>query len=234
MMQFIKHSQVDSVRSDDREGKPMSVRALLHSCLFMILLSVWLVTGCAKRSSLPPDATDSQATEETADSATTVQNETEALTAQRERERQAGIEERERQVIEESMRRRLAETPPTTPQAAMTLEDFVNQDVHFSYDSHTLSEDAKALLERKAAWLAEHPQIEFKIEGHCDERGTTIYNLVLGERRAHAVKQYLTALGISASRLSIISYGEEFPLDPGHTEEAWFRNRRAHFAITRQ
>lgn len=211
----------------------MSVRALLYSRLFMMLLSVWLITGCAKRSSYSPDAVGSQTTEETAESATTVQNETEALT-QHERDRQAAIAERERQVIEESMRRRLAETPPTAPQAAMTLEDFVSQDVHFSYDSHTLSEDAKALLERKAAWLAEHPQIEFKIEGHCDERGTTVYNLVLGERRAHAVKQYLTALGISASRLSTISYGEEFPLDPAHTEEAWFRNRRAHFAITRQ
>ncbi len=212
----------------------MSVRALLYGCVLTVLLSVLLVIGCAKRSPYAPDSSDSQTTEKTAGSAATVQNETVALTAQRERERRAAIEEQERKVVEESMRRRLGETTLITSQAVMTQEDFVNQDVHFSYDSHTLSEDAKALLERKAAWLTEHPQIEFKIEGHCDERGTTIYNLVLGERRAHAVKQYLTALGISAVRVSIISYGEEFPLDPGHTEDAWFRNRRAHFVITRQ
>ena len=94
----------------------------------------------------------------------------EALAAQRERERQAEIEERERKVVEESMRRRLGGTTSAAPQVAMTQEDFVNQDVHFAYDSYTLSEDAKALLERKAAWLMEYPQIEFKIEGHCDER----------------------------------------------------------------
>jgi peptidoglycan-associated lipoprotein len=104
----------------------------------------------------------------------------------------------------------------------------------FAYDSFTLSGDAKATLEKKAAWLAENPEVKVQIEGHCDERGTTAYNLALGERRAHATKQYLTALGINNSRLSTISYGEEAPIDPGHSEEAWSRNRRAHFMITGQ
>ena len=209
----------------------MSVRSVSYSCIIVTMLSILLVSGCSKQAPLPPDT---QTTEGRMGPAETAQNETESLAMQRERERQAAIEERERQVVEESMRRRSADTPPVTPAATMPQEDFVNQDVHFSYDSHLLDEKAKALLERKAAWLDQHPKITFQIEGHCDERGTTVYNLALGERRAHTVKQYLSALGISAPRVSIISYGEEFPLDPGHTEDAWFRNRRAHFVITRQ
>lgn len=209
----------------------MSIRSAWYSCIIVALLSMMTITGCGKRSPMP---SDTQTTEGMARPAETVQNETESLAMQRERERQAAIEERERQVVEESMRRRFAEPPPATASPMMSREDFVSQDVHFAYDSHLLDKEAKALLEQKAAWLAQHTQIEFQIEGHCDERGTTVYNLVLGERRAHAVKQYLTALGIAASRISIISYGEEFPLDAGHTEEAWFRNRRAHFVITRQ
>lgn len=208
----------------------MSIRPIWYSCIIVVtLLSILLVTGCSKRAPLPSDM---QPTEGGESAAETAQKETESLRMQR--ERQAAIEERERQVVEESMRRRFADTPSTTPSPMMSREDFVNLDVHFAYDSHLLNEDAKALLERKAAWLAQHPQIKFQIEGHCDERGTTVYNLALGERRAHAVKQYLTALGIGASRISVISYGEEFPLVPGHTEDAWFRNRRAHFVITRQ
>ena len=209
----------------------MSIRYVWYCCIIVILLSMLPITGCSKRTPLP---SDTQTTEGMTHPAETTQNETESLAMQRERERQAAIEERERQVVEESMRRRFADTPPAMSSPTMTREDFVNQDVHFAYDSHLLNEEAKALLEQKSAWLAQHPQIEFQIEGHCDERGTTVYNLVLGERRAHAVKQYLTALGINASRISTISYGEEMPLDPGHTEDAWSRNRRAHFVITRQ
>jgi peptidoglycan-associated lipoprotein len=129
------------------------------------------------------------------------------------------------------MRRRFAEQSKT---GAMSGTDVMNQDVLFAFDSFTLSSEAKSILERKASWLAENPQAKTQIEGHCDERGTTAYNLALGERRAHAAKQYLTALGINASRLSTISYGEEAPADPSHNEEAWTKNRRAHFVLTSQ
>ncbi len=73
--------------------------------------------------------------------------------------------------------------------------------------------------------------VKIQIEGHCDERGTAEYNLALGERRANSAKKYLVSLGIPADRLSTISYGKEMPLDPGHNEEAWAKNRRAHFII---
>jgi peptidoglycan-associated lipoprotein len=149
------------------------------------------------------------------------------------REREAAIAERERSVVEESMRRRFAEQSKMGA-GAMSGEDFMNQDVLFTYDSFTLSNEAKTILERKAAWLAENPQVRVQVEGHCDERGTTAYNLALGERRAHATKQYLVALGINAARLATISYGEEVPVDPRQSEEGWSRNRRAHFVITSQ
>ena len=73
--------------------------------------------------------------------------------------------------------------------------------------------------------------MKIQIEGHCDERGTVEYNLALGERRANSAKRYLTSLGIPENRISTISYGKERPLDPGHNEEAWTKNRRAHFVI---
>jgi peptidoglycan-associated lipoprotein len=115
------------------------------------------------------------------------------------------------------------------PKAAR--EAFLNTDVLFAYNSFTLTEEAKQLLDQKAQWMVRYPQVTIQLEGHCDERGTVAYNLALGERRANAVRQYMTALGVSADRMTTISYGEEFPLDPGHDEAAWTRNRRAHFAI---
>ncbi|MGH9334498.1 MAG: OmpA family protein, partial [Vicinamibacteria bacterium] len=93
-------------------------------------------------------------------------------------------------------------------------------------------DEGRSTLDRNADWLKRHASVTVLIEGHCDERGTVEYNLALGERRASAVYNYLMSLGIPAGRLKTISYGKEFPMDLGHTEEAWARNRRAHFEIT--
>jgi peptidoglycan-associated lipoprotein len=87
------------------------------------------------------------------------------------------------------------------------------------------------ILKENAALLHKYPKVKIQIEGHCDERGTNEYNLALGERRANSTRNYLISLGISPDRISTISYGEERPLDPGHNEEAWAKNRRAHFVI---
>jgi peptidoglycan-associated lipoprotein len=121
--------------------------------------------------------------------------------------------------------------PPTPAPAQPGREDFERVDIHFAYDSYELGEDAQNILEKKATFLKENPDIKVLIEGHCDERGTEIYNLALGDRRAHAARQYLVKLGIDEDRLETVSYGEERPLDPGHNEEAWARNRRDHFVI---
>jgi peptidoglycan-associated lipoprotein len=106
------------------------------------------------------------------------------------------------------------------------------EDIRFDFDSAVLMDSARSTLERHADWLRGYPTVTILIEGHCDERGTVEYNLALGERRAAASMEYLVSLGIPMGRLKTISYGKEFPLDPGHNEEAWSRNRRAHFQIT--
>ncbi len=108
---------------------------------------------------------------------------------------------------------------------------FINEDVYFEFDSAALLPLAQTMLRQKAEYMRDVPGINVTIEGHCDERGTDAYNMALGERRAEAVKSFMVNLGIGASRLNTISYGEERPVDFGQNEEAWAKNRRAHFAI---
>ena len=118
--------------------------------------------------------------------------------------------------------------------SAQDFQTFQNQDINFDFDKYDLRPDARTILDRKVAFLNQNGSVRVQIEGHCDERGTNAYNLALGERRANVAKQYITTAGVNAARLSTISYGEERPLDPGHNEAAWARNRRAHFVITGQ
>jgi peptidoglycan-associated lipoprotein len=105
-------------------------------------------------------------------------------------------------------------------------------DVHFQYDSSALTEAARATLEKHALWLQSRRDVRLTIEGHCDKRGTTEYNLALGEQRARAVWDYLVSLGVAPERLRTVSYGKERPLDPSDTEEAFAKNRRAHFSVS--
>ncbi len=104
-------------------------------------------------------------------------------------------------------------------------------DLHFAFDRYDLTEESKGTLQALGAFLTQNQDVTMTIEGHADERGTSEYNLALGEKRAQAVKDYLVSLGVSASRLSTISYGEERPVDPGHNELSWALNRRAHFLL---
>ena len=104
--------------------------------------------------------------------------------------------------------------------------------VYFELDSSELSPGAQKVLDQNAVVLKKYATWAVTIEGHCDERGTAEYNLALGERRALAARAYLVSLGISADRLRTVSYGKEFPFDPGHEESAFAKNRRAHFVIT--
>jgi peptidoglycan-associated lipoprotein len=110
-----------------------------------------------------------------------------------------------------------------------SLKKFEDEDIYFNFDEFTVSQDGKKILASKAAFLKTHPKLKVTVEGHCDERGTTEYNLALGEKRAGEVKKYLMFLGIDGNRLSVISYGKEKPAASGHNEEAWAKNRRAHF-----
>ena len=107
----------------------------------------------------------------------------------------------------------------------------MQEDIYYEFDKSTLTPTAQDNLLRKAEWLRENPDAAVTIEGHCDERGTNEYNLALGDRRAESAKAFLTDLGIDASRLTTISYGEERPVDPRSDEEAGSKIRRAHFVV---
>ncbi|MEO8448784.1 MAG: peptidoglycan-associated lipoprotein Pal [Gemmatimonadota bacterium] len=104
--------------------------------------------------------------------------------------------------------------------------------IHFEYDQDAVRPADQAILDRKAAILAANPAVKLTIEGHADERGSDEYNLVLGNKRASATKRYLESKGIDSGRLQVISYGEERPLDPAETEDAFAKNRRAAFKVT--
>lgn len=103
--------------------------------------------------------------------------------------------------------------------------------VHFDFDKYNIRDEDKETLNKDAKWLKLNSAVRVRIEGHADERGDAEYNLALGEKRAESVKKFLEASGIKISRLSTVSYGKEKPVDPGHTEEAWAKNRRAEFDI---
>ena len=102
----------------------------------------------------------------------------------------------------------------------------------FGLDVAEVDAEGQKVLQANADLLRRYATWQISIEGHCDERGTAEYNLALGESRAVAVKTYLVSLGIAPDRIRTVSYGKEFPFDPGHTEEAWSKNRRAHFVVT--
>jgi peptidoglycan-associated lipoprotein len=103
----------------------------------------------------------------------------------------------------------------------------VGDRVFFALDKSNLSGDARATLEKQAAWLKRYGNVTITLEGHADERGTREYNLALGERRANSAKDFLVALGVSPNRIKVISYGKERPAALGHNETSWRQNRRA-------
>jgi peptidoglycan-associated lipoprotein len=141
----------------------------------------------------------------------------------------AAEEARRRAEAEEAARRAAeAERQRAVAAARATLEAMV----FFDYDSSEIREDAAAALRQKVAILRASPQVRLRIEGHCDERGSTEYNLALGNRRAEAIRQFLTGFGLSADRFEIVSFGEGRPLAQGSNEQAWSRNRRGQFVIT--
>ncbi len=131
----------------------------------------------------------------------------------------------------------VVEAPVTSDPLATMDTDEINRQaplapVFFGYDSDEIDADGQRVLNANAAVLNKYPTWTITIEGHSDERGTAEYNLALGERRALSAKSYLLSLGISADRIRTVSYGKEFPFDPGHDEAAWARNRRGHFVVT--
>lgn len=197
----------------------MNKKLWMHVVMAILVAGLFLTASCAKKT-VVSDAT-------TIEDQARAQAEAEAAAAAAAAKK--AEEERIRQQELQDEAARQAAVEQARLEAAKTR--FLHQNVHFAFDSSELTDAAKALLKEKADWLKANTGASVIIEGHCDERGTTEYNLALGERRANAVKQYLQDLGIGGFRLSTVSYGEERPLDPGKTEDAYSKNRRAQFVL---
>jgi peptidoglycan-associated lipoprotein len=127
--------------------------------------------------------------------------------------------------------------PPPGPQGPIpgSTQDFVvniGDRVYFDFNQAEVRADAQPILSGQADWLRRYPGVRVRIEGNCDERGTREYNLALGAKRADSVRDFLVAHGVAAGRIATISYGKEQPIDPGHDDESWAKNRNGHTAIT--
>jgi len=199
--------------------------------LLVIVPGLLFTVSCAKKvvqSEPVAEETTEAVVEEPAvdEAALAAQEQAAQEEAARQWEMQAEEDLRQTQLAEQAAKE---EEMERAKMAAMHM--FMNEDVYFDFDSSALEDAARDVLSRKAEWLRMTPDASVIIEGHCDERGTNAYNIALGDRRAESAKAFLLDLGIDASQLATISYGEERPVDMGHNEEAWAKNRRAHFVV---
>jgi peptidoglycan-associated lipoprotein len=194
------------------------------SCGIMIVvlclgLAMLLASGCAKKS-VKQDPSMRSAEELAAEKA--------RLEAEREsaRLKEEEAKRREQEEFEKSLAAK--RTPGIEGEV---YESKLLKRIHFDFDRYEIRGSDAETLKENAAVLTKFPAVKIQIEGHCDIRGTDEYNLALGERRANSTRAYLLSLGIPAERISIISYGEERPLENGQSEEVWAKNRRADFII---
>ncbi len=191
-----------------------------YVAIFLVALMFSLSYGCSPKTIAPerqattPGQDELSKTEQDRKARASTDMTEEDLASKADRERMA----RERQRLEQE-------------RAAGQEKSALFQDVHFEYDSYTIKGDDLARLKDIAKWLEGRKGAHLTVEGHCDERGTQEYNLVLGQKRAEVVKDYLVKLGVDEKRVKTVSYGKEAPLDAGHTEEAWAKNRRAHLNV---
>ncbi len=149
----------------------------------------------------------------------------------RQEEARRAEQERQQRLADEAERQRLERERLAREEAAQLKKKVESEIIYFDYDRSELKPEARDILNRKADWLKENREYNIRIEGHCDERGSTEYNLALGERRAEAAAKFLKALGIAEGRISVVSYGEQMPADPGKNEAAWAKNRRDEFKL---
>jgi len=136
-----------------------------------------------------------------------------------------------KETVEDKMYTAKKEGDIATETETITAEEAIARDVLFDYDQYDIRSDARPILDSVAAWMNSHKGVSITIEGHCDERGTNEYNLALGEKRAKAARDYLSLLGVSSGRMSLMTYGEERPVCTQSSEECWQNNRRAHFVL---
>ncbi len=201
--------------------------------LVLVLCFGLILSGCPKKTVMKDEPTVKKSEDAARlEAERTAKEKAERGEREREREREAARikEEEARKAKEKEFERSLVAKKQPGIEGEV-LESKLLKDIHFDFDRYDIRPEDGPVLREIAALLMKSPAVKMQIEGHCDERGTAEYNLALGERRANSTKKYLVSLGVPPDRLSTISYGEEAPLDPGHHEEAWAKNRRAHFVI---
>jgi peptidoglycan-associated lipoprotein len=192
-------------------------RALFRNATAMALLGVFAVSGCGGKKRPPAVLTDPSRTPASPSAPAPWPSPADAPT-------DAGPDVQP--MGEDSTRAVDYSADTETASGALT-------DILFGLDEATLTDEARATLEKHALWLQNHREAKITIEGHCDERGTVDYNLALGDQRARAARDYLLSLGVAGERMNAISLGKERPIDPASNEQAWAKNRRAHFVLVR-
>lgn len=189
----------------------------------VLCLSVTFLTGCAKKAAVKETAV-------TAPAPAPAPAVTDDAAAREKAMREQALRDKEaaEKAAKEAAERAKKEA---AAKAAAILKELTIADIYFDFDKYNLKPEAQAILKAGAPAYLKYKDYKLVVEGHCDERGTVEYNLALGQKRADEAAKYLVDLGIEKDRIKTISYGKEMPLDKGHDEAAWAKNRRAHFVI---
>ncbi|MDI6763309.1 MAG: peptidoglycan-associated lipoprotein Pal [Thermodesulfobacteriota bacterium] len=205
----------------------MKRKSYIVSVIFILCIGLILM-GCPKKTVVKDEP--SAKAEAAKIEAERVAKEKEREVKEKEAKEREAARLKEEQAKREFERSLVAKRTPGIE--GEVFESSLLKPIHFDFDKYDIRPGDVEILKANSALLKKFHNVKIQIEGHCDERGTNEYNLALGERRSNSTKKYLISLGITADRVSTISYGEEKPMDPGHNEEAWAKNRRAHFLIT--
>lgn len=203
----------------------------------VLCLSATFLTGCAKKAALKEEAAI-QEQKQTAEAPAVATTDDAAAKAREQALREQALRE---QALRDKAAKEAAEKAAkeaaekarkdAEAKAAAILKELQLADITFDFDKYNLKPEAQEILKAGAPAYLKYKEYKLVVEGHCDERGTVEYNLALGEKRATEAAKYLADLGIEKERIKTISYGKEMPLDPGHNEAAWAKNRRAHFVV---
>jgi peptidoglycan-associated lipoprotein len=200
----------------------------------VLCFSVAFLTGCAKKATMKGEAASAQGQQAVTAPESTGAAATQDDAAAREKalREQALREQAERDAKAKADKDAADKAKKeAAAMAAAILKELQIPDINFDYDKYNLKPEAQEILKKGAPAYLKYRDYKLVVEGHCDERGTAEYNLALGEKRAMEAAKYLVDLGIEKDRIKTISYGKEMPLDKGHDEAAWAKNRRAHFVI---
>jgi len=190
-------------------------------------ISMMLMTGCAKKAvSKDEGLVAGEKKAAAAQSEADIKKKEAEAAAKEEAARKLAAEQQKEDVKELALKRDAAAA------ATAEKEQTAFEDIYFVFDKSTIEPEAREILKRLASLLGSNKNYSLVVEGHCDERGTVEYNLALGQRRADAAMKYLVDLGLDKESIKTITYGKERPLNPGQDEEAWAKNRRAHFLTT--